>query len=146
MKTCALLVVAFGLLVGAVSAATPAKDAKKDTKKKEEPAKIEGITIPRGDKGFLGIRLVDNNFRLTFYDAKKKPVAPDAVRAVLHWPVRYQSTDERTVLNPGGDANSLTSGKVVKPPHAFKLFITLMAAGPDGSETAAENYTIDFHD
>ncbi|HVS53630.1 MAG TPA: hypothetical protein VHD62_14845 [Opitutaceae bacterium] len=143
MKTLAVWLLALGLLVGNAFAAAPAKKDK--DAKKEEPAKIEGVPISRGDRGFLGVRIVDGNLRVTFYDAKKKPMAPDVVRAIAHWPVKYQSTDERTVLNPGGDEHSLMSAKVVKPPYAFKLFITLMTTGPDGNEVASENYTLDFH-
>jgi hypothetical protein len=125
--------------------ATPApkKDDKKmgDAKKKEEPpAKIEGIEIARGT-GFMGIQLVGGTFKLSFYDAKKKPVAPDVTRASLSWKVRYQSLPERTVLNP--DGNALTSAKVVKPPYSFSLAITLIKG--DGDAAATENFAVDFH-
>lgn len=121
----------------------PRKDDRKkdDTKKKEEPpAKIEGIEIPRGD-GFMGIQLVGGTFKLSFYDAKKKPVAPDVTRASLRWKVRYQSLPEQTVLNP--DGNALTSAKVVKPPYTFSLSITLIKG--EGDTAATENFTVDFH-
>jgi hypothetical protein len=125
--------------------ADPKKDAKKDAKKKEEPGKIEGVEISRGAKGFMGIRVVDGVFRLTFYDAKKKPRAPDVARAMLRWPVNYKGGDERTVLNPGGDANSLTSAKVVRPPLTFKLYITLLAAeGSEEAGTGSETFVVDF--
>src|SRR6185369_3034615 len=64
----------------------PKKDEKKkdDGKKKkdDEIGKIEGIEIPHG-KGFMGIQLVNGTFKLSFYDAKKKPTAPDVTRAAL---------------------------------------------------------------
>ena len=40
--------------------------------------------------------------------------------------------------------HSLTSGKTVRPPLTFKLFINLLAAAADGTETAAESYVVDF--
>jgi hypothetical protein len=119
-----------------------AKPAPATPGKEEEPPKIEGQEIKRGDR-YLGIAVVNGTFKLTFYDAKKKPIPADVVRAVLRWPVKYQKADERTVLNPAGDGKSLTSGKVIKPPLLFKLYITLIPK--DGSEdSATENYQIDF--
>ncbi len=122
---------------------TPKKDDKKkdDGKKKEVPmGKIEGIEIARGT-GFIGLQLVGGTFRLSFYDAKKKPVAPDVTRANLRWNVKYQSLPERAVLNPDGTA--LTSAKVVKPPYAFTLFIILVKG--EGDDAPVENFTVDFH-
>ena len=113
-------------------------DGKK--KKEDEMGKIEGIEIARGG-GFMGIQLVGGTFSLAFYDAKKKPVAPDVDRASLSWKVKYQSLPEKTVLNPSG--NALTSGKVVKPPFTFSLSITLFKGEGDAAKT--ESFTVDFH-
>lgn len=137
-----------GMRIDLDKPATPAQPAPKkddrkkdDAKKKDEPpAKIEGIEIPRGD-GFMGIQLVNQTFKLSFYDAKKKPIAPDVTRANLRWNVRYQSLPERAVLNL--DDNALTSAKVVKPPYSFSLFITLVKG--DGDDAATENFTVEFH-
>ena len=121
----------------------PKKDEKKnaDEKKKEEAvAKIEGIEIPRGG-GFMGIQLVEGTFKLSFYDAKKKPVAPDVTRANLRWTVKNQSLPERVVINPDGKA--LTSPKVIKPPYSFSLSIILVKG--EGDDAATENFTVDFH-
>src|SRR5262249_51909325 len=126
--------------------APPASAQKKDAadaKKKEEPPKIDGLTIPRANGTFLGIEIKNNNFVLSFYDAKKKKVAPDLPRATLRWPVKYQPTDERTVLNPGSDGFSLTSPKGIRAPHTFKLYVSLFAEGKDD---AAESYVVDYHD
>ena len=124
--------------------AAPKKDEKKkgEEKKTEEEvvAKIEGIEIARGT-GFLGIQLVNGTFKLSFYDAKKKPVAPDVTRASLRWKVKYQPNPETTVLNQ--DGNALTSAKAVKPPHNFSLSITLIKGEGDAATT--ESFTVDFH-
>ncbi len=123
---------------------TSNSDAKKtdDAKKKkdEEMGKIEGIEIPRGG-GFLGIQLVNGTFKLAFYNAKKKPVAPDVDRANLRWTVKTESLPERVVLNADGAA--LTSPKIVKPPYTFNLSITLVKGEGDGAST--ENFSVDFH-
>lgn len=119
--------------------ATPKKD---DGKKKDELGKIEGMTIPRGST-FLGLQIVNGTFKLTFYNSKKKPVPPDVTRANLRWNVRTESLPERTVLNPGGDPNSLTSSKIVKPPYSFSLTIILVKGEGDNAPT--EIFTVDFH-
>jgi hypothetical protein len=133
---------------------TPTTDpnAKKDDKKKSEEkkkeegeGKIEGIEIKRG-KGFMGIQVVNGNFKLTFYDEKKKPtpIPAEVARAVLRWNTGYQQKDERAILNPGEDGKSLTSTKTVKPPLNFKLHIVLQPAGA-AEESASESFVVDFH-
>jgi len=117
----------------------PKADAKK--KKEEPPGRIEGLAIARGD-GFLGLQLVDNKFKLTFYNAKKKPVPPDVASAVLRWNVNYQPGPERTQLTPGGDANSLTSAKIVRGPFIFKITILLLKG--EGEEAGTESFLVDF--
>lgn len=120
------------------------KAGEKSTGKKEEPPKIEGITISRGEKGFLGIEIVNSTFKLSFYDAKKKPVAPDAARAVLRWDPKYKVGKERIVLNSDG-GKSLTNARSIRAPYNFKLFISLFKDAAEGDETGAtESYVIDF--
>lgn len=122
-----------------------AKKAEAKAKKKEEPpAKIAGMEISRGAKGFLGLELVNGTFKLSFYDTKKKAVAPDVARAALRWDVKYKVGQERSVLNPSGDGKSLSSPKTVRPPYAFKLFITLLKAAAEGEDAAGESFTVDF--
>lgn len=123
----------------------PKKDEKKkEEKKKEEMGKIEGMEIARANGGFLGVRVVDGMWRLTFYNKMKKPTPPDVARAVFRWDAKYKLGEERLVLNPGGDQNSMTHPKTVRPPLTFKLFITLLSTAADGTDAASENYTIDF--
>ena len=130
---------------GAKAAPGTGKAAKADekAKKEEPPAKIDGVEIPRGEKGYLGIQIVNSTFKLSFYDAKKKPIAPDVARAALRWDPKYKVGEERVILNP--DEKSLSSPKNIRPPYNFKLFITLFKAPAEGADpVATENYTIDF--
>jgi hypothetical protein len=121
---------------GSVKAAKPA-DAKK------APPKIDGAAIERAKGGYLGLKVVGNNFVLSFYDREKAPIAADVARATLRWPVKYQPSDERTVLNPAADGKSLTSGKTVKPPFLFKVYLSLFV---EGNDQAVENYVVDYHE
>jgi hypothetical protein len=145
MKTILACVVSLVFALGAVAQTSATKNAadKKDAKK-EEPAKIEGMEIPRGDRGYLGLQIVDATFKLSFYDTKKKPTAANVDRAVLRWTPKYKTGDERIVLERAGDGKALTSSRNVRPPYNFKLFITLLKSAPDGSDAVAESYVVDF--
>ena len=110
--------------------AAPKKDDKKKKEKDEPPAKIEGVTVARGT-GFLGLQIVGGNFKLSFYDAKKKPVPPDVASAVLRWKVNYQPELEHVLLTPGGGANSLTSTKVIRQPYSFNVTLLLLKGDDD---------------
>ncbi len=126
----------------AVAAKAGADQSKteKTAKKEEAPAKIEGMEIGRGEKGFLGLQIVDGNFKLNFYDAKKKAQTPDLTRAVLRWNPNNKPGAEVYILSPGG-GKFLTLARTVRPPYTFKLFIGLFA---DGAEQPTESYVVDF--
>jgi hypothetical protein len=110
--------------------------------KKEAEPTIKGIVLNRPKGGFLGLTLEGNNFKLAFYDAKKKPAKVDVSLATARWPVHYSIYDERTVLTPNADGTALTSLKYVRPPYAFKLYLSLFK---EGNPNAVESYVIDFH-
>jgi hypothetical protein len=124
-----------------VNKSTPAAPGAKKPAAPEPEPQIPGITIPRAKGGYLGILVENGNFKLLFYDAKKKPAPVDVTRATARWPVKYKLGDERTVLNPGGDGTTLTSGTFVHPPYVFKLYLSLFVEGRDD---AVESYVIDF--
>lgn len=130
---------------GTAAKSPAAKDAaaKSGAKKEEPPGKIEGVEIPRG-AGFLGLQVVAGTFKLTCYDAKKKPVAADFTRATVRWDAKHKVGDERAVLNPTGDGKSFGAPKPVRPPYNFKVFLTLLTEGADGQTTATETFTVDF--
>jgi hypothetical protein len=120
----------------------PTIPAAADPKDEASVVHVKGIEIKRPNGNFLGLEIVGSNFVLSFYDAERKKIAPDVVRGTLRWPVKYQPASERTVLNPGSDGTSLTSLTPVRPPHQFKVFMSLFV---EGSETAVESYVVDFH-
>jgi hypothetical protein len=109
--------------------------------------KIEGVEVARAGRGFLGVQIVNSTFKISFYDAKKKPVAPDVTRAVLRWDPKYKVGKERVVLNLSEDGKSLTSAKNIRPPYLFKLYITLLkdaSDAPEAAEPVGETHVIDF--
>ena len=138
----ALPLVAQSTPPGAGPASGAAKTTAAPAPKKEAEPTIKGYVLNRPKGGFLGLTLEGNNFKLAFYDAKKKPAKVDVARATARWPVHYMPHDEFAVLSPGGDGTALVSPKYVRPPFAFKLYLSLFK---EGSENAVESYVIDFH-
>jgi hypothetical protein len=124
-------------------AAPPPKNAKKE-KKDEKPPKIDGLEVSRGDRGFLGIKVEDNTWKISFYNKEKKPVAADVAAIALRWPVQYQPNPERALLSPAGDGKVMSSDKTVRPPFTFTLYVTLLK-DPSSTDQPAETYVVSFH-
>ncbi len=138
MKRLAILACLAALLAGVPSGLADDAPAPQG---KDEVGKIAGTPVARDNGTWLGIELKDNNFVMTFYNAKKKPMAADATSAVFWWPVNYQPLPERTQLTPAGEPSVFSSPRAIKPPHSFKLHITLLdQARPD----YAESFVVDF--
>jgi hypothetical protein len=106
--------------------------------------KIDGLEIARGEHGFLGVKLEDSHFKVSFYNAKKEPVVGDVDRIALRWAVPYQPNPERAVLTSAGDGKSFSADKVIRPPYTFKLYLTLLKDPVPGEELVAETYAVDF--
>jgi hypothetical protein len=122
---------------------TPRPGAKKApatmAKKKEEPP-IEGMAIQRSTSdGQLGFNFVGNNIVLTFFDAKRKKVPVNVTRAIVRWEMKRKTGTDQTVLNSGGDSFSLTSAKIVQPPHNLRFTLLLFV---EGKEEPVESYTV----
>jgi len=152
MKTRFVLLVVLVLGLGQLSAQTPkpgstTKTTTKAGEKKPE-AKIEGIVIARPNGSFLGLTLDNGTFKLAFYDKSKKPASADVTRAAARWNPNYKLGSERIILNVSGDGKALVGSKPVRPPYAFKLFLTLLKGDASAEDTApeqaVENYTVDF--
>lgn len=106
----------------------------------EEP-KIPGAVIPRANGTFLGLEVVGGNFKLSFYDKKKKTMAPDITRATARWPNPRSPGDNRTILNPSGGA--LLGNKPVVPPLTFTVYVTLLQGEGDEAK-AVESFVVPF--
>lgn len=134
------------LLAGATILSAQTAPAKSATKGKPEATKevepvIPGQTIVRENGTFLGLEVVGGNFKLSFYDQKKKPMAADVTRATARWNNTRGPGDNRTVLNSSG--NALVGSKFVYPPYNFNLYITLLV-GDDDDSKAVESFVVPF--
>ena len=103
---------------------------------------VSGFPIERANGGWLGIEIKDNCFRVTFYNAKKKPTPAETPGIVMRWPVRYQPNDERTELVPTDDPAVLGSAYPVRAPHTFILHVILLDPGKKDSDL--ETYVVNF--
>jgi hypothetical protein len=121
-------------------AAPTAKTAAQPVVKEEEP-KIPGTAVKRDNGTWLGLEVVGGNYKLSFYDKKKKAMTPDVNRASARWPNPRAQGDDRTILNPSG--NALVGAKVVRPPFVFNVYLTLLK-GEGDEATAVESYVIPF--
>ena len=90
------------------------------------------------------MQIVNSTFKISFYDANRKPAKADVARALLRWVPKSRSGSEWVVLNLSEDGKSLVSPKTIRPPYFFKLFITLLKDAPAGEEAAGETYVVDF--
>lgn len=122
--------------------AKPAKPAPAPAPAPETPADIQlpGIVQPRPSGGFLSLEVVDGKFKISFYDAKKKPVAADVARAAAHWRTNRKITEEHAVFNPSSDGKSLVSAGFARPPFVFGIRVNLL----NEEGTAVESYLIDM--
>jgi hypothetical protein len=117
------------------------KAAPKTVVKVEEP-KIPGTMVARANGTFLGLEVVGGNFKLSFYDKKKKAMAPDVTRVSARWPNPRAPGDNRTILNLSGSA--LVGTKPVIAPFTFNVYLTFLKAEGDNTETATESYVVPF--
>ena len=124
----ALLLLSVGLLAGA---------------EPERPeAKIEGVLIPRGDKGWLALRIAGAGFELRFFSPERRPLVPEVPRAVVRFtPPGRKTGPESHLLELSADGKALQSARTVRPPHGFRVTVLLFAAG---AEQPRETYTADF--
>lgn len=124
----------------APAASAKKADAKKENEKETPPPPMEGIVVARGERGYIGIAVVNGTFVIKFYDDKKRAKTPDVAQVALRWEPKNRSIIERTLLTPAG-ANIVTSSKVVLAPFNFQLYITMLG---DGGAATGENHVITF--
>ena len=128
LRLCTLLLLLAGWLPGA---------------EPERPeAKIEGVLIPRGEKGFLALRLAGGGFELRFFSPERRPLVPEVPRAVVRWtPAGRKAGPESHLLELSADGKALQSARIVRPPHVFRVTVLLFAAG---AEQPFEVHTAEF--
>ena len=107
-----------------------------------EEKTVPGVKLARPGGGFLGLEVVNQQFRLGFYDEHGEPQPPDVARAAVRWSTVGKVGDERSVLNPEEGSRYLTAPRIVRPPYVFKVYLTLL----DEEGQAVESHVADLRD
>lgn len=107
----------------------------------EAEPKILGAVITRADGTFLGLEVVAGNFKLSFYDAKKKAIAPNVSQARATWPNPRGQGDLRTMLNLS--ENALVGAKPVLPPYTYNVRLVLLQ-GTGEQQQVVESFVVPF--
>ena len=106
----------------------------------EELPPLDGVVVKRGDGTLLQVKIEGVRVVLRFFDEKHAPIKPDVDGAWIR-AVSSVRRPERRVLAPSDDGMSLTHGIPLRPPHVFKLYITLTRGG---EESGVESHTVDY--
>jgi len=117
-----------------IAASTSIKAAD-ESKLHEVPA--IGVNVERQSGGWINVQTPGAQMVVRFFDAKKKPVPPDVIRATAR--IRYAAKSDitRTVLNRDGDV--LVSPNNVRPPHNFLVTLTLLHGDDEAAVTEVFN-------
>lgn len=126
--------------MAAVSLGAAAQSKSADEKKVYE-LPTTGKNLERQNGGWINVQTAGAQMIVKFFDAEKKPVAPDVERATARFRYAAKSEIKRTVLNREGD--TLVSPGNVRPPHNFLVTLTLLR-GDDVAAGATEVFNFKF--
>jgi hypothetical protein len=142
MKTLATLLMGllFPVVVIAAEPAAKAAPAGKTAPKKEQVYELPktGKNLQRGSAGWLNVEASGTRLIVKFYDAKKKPLAPDVERGFARFQFASKNP-ERAPLHLEG--TTLVSTATVRPPHNFLVILNLFRSGEAES---GESYTFKY--
>ena len=136
--TFALILAGFLALTGLWAAPRPAVTP---ADLPEGEPKILGAVIARADGSFLGLQVVAGNFKLSFYDTKKKAIAPNVSQARATWPNPRGQGELRTMLNLS--ENALVGAKPVLPPYTYNVRLVLLQ-GTGEQQQVVESFVVPF--
>ena len=112
-----------------------------ETETPEAKPKILGTVVTRADGTFLGLEVVAGNFKLSFYDAEKKAIAPNVSQARATWPNPRGQGNLRTMLNLS--ENALVGAKPVLPPYTYDVRLVLLQ-GTGEQQQVVESFVVPF--
>jgi hypothetical protein len=116
-----------------------------------QTGKIPGLSVHRHNGTWLGIQLTAGNFRVTFYDKDKNPMAADATSVILSWTTpktgTYAPPPISTQLFPLTDISSaFTNGFFVSysRPMNLRIILSVPASDPSALSPVSEVYNVKF--
>jgi hypothetical protein len=139
-----LLAASMGIVVPvlAQTSARPVSPRPAAKGEEEKEGEVKGLALERPNGQWLGLTMDGLNLRLTFYNEKKNPTAPDVVRATARWNRPTVATPDRAVLNPAGDGVSLVGNRIVRKPWTFVVFLALV----NENDEVIESYQVRLDD
>jgi hypothetical protein len=97
-----------------------------------------GVNLARAGGGWINVVVENSQLRVSFFDEEKQPAPLAFSRAAAR--IAYTSRDDvRVVLNP--EKLTLVSPRVVRPPHVFRVYLSLFA---DGTAEPTERYSFSY--
>ena len=97
-----------------------------------------GVNLARAGGGWINVVVENSQLRVSFFDEEKQPAPLAFSRAAAR--IAYTSRDDvRVVLNP--EELTLVSPRVVRPPHVFRVYLSLFA---DGTAEPTERYSFSY--
>jgi hypothetical protein len=130
-----LMAASMGLVVPMLTPSLARAATPKQGPAEEEEGVIQGISVARPGGRWLGVTVEGINLKITFYDEKKKPQAPDVLRGNARWRLPTVAQQERAVLNPGSDGVSLVGNRPVRKPWTYSVTIVLVNEREEVIET-----------
>jgi hypothetical protein len=116
-----------------------------------QSGKISGTPVHRHNGTWLGIQLTAGNFRVTFYDKDKNPMAADATSVVLRWTIPktgpYAPPPTSTQLSPLTDISSVFTNSSYVPyshPMNLRIILSVPASDPSALSPVSETYSVKF--
>ena len=79
-------------------------------------------------------------FHLRFYNAERTLLPAPAIRATARWNPPLKTGFSRSVLLPADEGMALVGNTFVKPPHQFRVYLTLIGS----NEQVLGSYTVDY--
>ncbi len=119
---------------------------KKEVKPAVKPAPapepvIPGTVLPRSNGTFLGFEVLAGKVTVSFYDKKKKPMAPDVARGLARWKDPRGPGVIRTPMNASGTA--LVAVANALPPFNYSIDIQFLQGDGEDAQIV-ESYTVPF--
>lgn len=100
---------------------------------------LPGVSIPY-EGGWISLAIENGVFHLRFYNAERALLPAPAIRATARWNPPLKTGFSRSVLLPADEGRALVGNTFVKPPHQFRVYLTLI--GPN--EQVLGSYTLDY--
>jgi hypothetical protein len=100
---------------------------------------LPGVSVPY-EGGWMSLDVERGFFHLRFYDAARELLPAPAIRATARWNPPLKTGFSRTVLLPADEGRALVGNTFVRPPHNFRVYLTLIGA----NDQVMGSYSIDF--